>query len=127
MGEHGMGVKVRWGNLVSREKGTPRGFRGVAEDLKKFLSPPKEKHSLFMEEELMVSFAEVRGGRWVMSEGKSALLAEGFTFTIELAVQEAKAKGRFMGMTASRVGVRIKVCLHENRGKNLIFGCGVVQ
>jgi hypothetical protein len=71
MGEHGLGVKVRWGGLVSREKGTPEGFRGVAKGLTKFSSPPREKHSLFTAKELTVCFAEVRGGRWVMSEGET--------------------------------------------------------
>jgi hypothetical protein len=33
MGKHGLGVKVRWGGLVSREKGMLKGFWGVAEDL----------------------------------------------------------------------------------------------
>jgi hypothetical protein len=52
VGEHGLGVKVRWGSVVSRKKGTPKGFWGVAEGLTKFSSPPREKHSLFAVKEL---------------------------------------------------------------------------
>jgi hypothetical protein len=43
MGEHGLGVKVGWGGVVSREKGMPKGFWGVAEGLTKFPSPPRKK------------------------------------------------------------------------------------
>jgi hypothetical protein len=39
MGEHGLGVKVRQGGVVSREKGMPEGFWGVVEGLTKFPSP----------------------------------------------------------------------------------------
>jgi hypothetical protein len=127
VGEHGLGVKVRWGGVVSREKGTPEGFRGVAEGLTKFSSPLGEKHSLFTAKELTICFAEVRGGRWVMCEGETELLVEGFAFIVEPTVHGAGARGRLMGVLTSRVGVGIKGCLHEDRGKNLVFGCGGVQ
>jgi hypothetical protein len=86
-----------------------------------------EKRSLFTAKELTVCFAEVRGGRWVMCEGETELLVEGFAFIIEPTVHGAGARGRLMGMLTSRVGVGIKGCLHEDRGKNLVFGCGGVQ
>jgi hypothetical protein len=48
VGEHGMGVKFRWGSMVTMEKGMPEGFRGVAEGLTKFLCPLGDKCSLFV-------------------------------------------------------------------------------
>jgi hypothetical protein len=83
---------------VFGEKGMPEGFRGVAEGLTKFLSPPVEKQSLFTAKELSICFTEVGGGRWVMSEGESYLLVERFAFIIKLVVHGARAKGRLMGM-----------------------------
>jgi hypothetical protein len=40
VGDHSLGVKVKKGDIVSREGGTPKGFWGVAKGLTKFLSPP---------------------------------------------------------------------------------------
>jgi hypothetical protein len=51
MGEHSLGVKVRWGGLVPGKKGTPEAFRGEAKGLKEFPSPLGEKQSLFTVEE----------------------------------------------------------------------------
>jgi hypothetical protein len=83
VGEHDMGVKVTQGSVVSREKSTPEGFRGVAKGLSKFPSPPREKRSLFLAKKSTVSFPEERGGRWVTSEGMTELLVEGFAFIVE--------------------------------------------
>jgi hypothetical protein len=43
MGEHGLGVKVRWGGLMYGKKGMLEGFQGVAKGLTEFSSPPGEK------------------------------------------------------------------------------------
>jgi hypothetical protein len=79
MGEYGMGTKVERGSVVSREKGMPKGFWGVAKGLTKFTSPLGEKRSLFTAKELTVCFSKARGGRWVMSDGEMELLVEGFS------------------------------------------------
>jgi hypothetical protein len=70
--------------VVSIEKGTPEGFRGVAKGITKFASPPRDKCLLFSTKELTVYFAEERGGRWVMSEGMMELLVERFAFIVVL-------------------------------------------
>jgi hypothetical protein len=92
VGEHGLGVKVQRGGMVSREKGTPEGFQGVAEGLTKFSSPLGEKCSLFKVKELTVCVAEARGGRWVMREGETELLVEGFAFIVEPTVHGVGAR-----------------------------------
>jgi hypothetical protein len=62
-GEHGLRVMVKRSGVVSREKRTPEGFRGVAKGLTKFPSPLGEKRSLFRAKELTICFVEARGGR----------------------------------------------------------------
>jgi hypothetical protein len=126
VGEHGLGVKVRRGDVVSREKGMPKGFQGVAEGLTKFPSPPREKCSLFAAKELTVCFAEERGGRWVVCEGKTELACGGICIHHRTSGSWGRNQGRLMGVLMSRVGVGIKGCLHEDRGKYLVFGCGCV-
>jgi hypothetical protein len=72
----------------------------------------------------MICFAEVGGGRWVVSEGDPYLLVEGFAFVVEPMIHRERSRGRLMDMLMSGVGVRIKGCLHESHGKNIVFGCG---
>jgi hypothetical protein len=98
----------------------------VVEGLTKFPSPTGEKQSLFTARELMVCFAEVRGRGWVICEGETELLMERFAFIIEPMVHGARTRGRLMGILTGRVGVGIKGCLYEDRGKNLVFGYGGV-
>jgi hypothetical protein len=43
---------------MSRKKGTPEGFRGVAEGCAKFTPPLGEEHSLFATKEFTVGFTE---------------------------------------------------------------------
>jgi len=119
-------VKVRRIDVVSREKGTPEGFWGMAEGLTKFPSPPREKCSLFAAKEWTIAFVEAREGRWVVCEGKTELLVEGFAFIVEPTVHGAGTRGRPMDVMMSRVGVGIKGSLHEYHGKYLVFGCGCV-
>jgi hypothetical protein len=105
VGGHDLGVKVRWGGVVSRKKGTPKGLWGVVEDHTKFPSPPAEKHSLFATKELTVCFPEARGGRWVVCYGETKLLVKGFAFIVEPTVHGAGTKGRLMDVLVTRVGV----------------------
>jgi len=62
-----------------------------------------------------------------MSEGETKLFVEDFAFIIEPTIHGAGAKGGFMGVLMSRVGVGIKSCHLKNLGKYLIYGCGHVQ
>jgi hypothetical protein len=126
VGEHGLGVKVRRGNLVYRKKGTPKVFWGVAEGLIEFPYRSREKRFLFMTKELMVCVAEEREGRWVVCVGEMELLVDGFVFIVEPIVHGAGARSRLMGVSTGRVGVGIKGCLHKDCGKYLVFGCGCV-
>jgi len=59
-----------------------------------------------------------------MSKGGVYLLVEGFAFIVEPMDHGASFGGRLMDMLTGGVGVRIKGCLHESHGKNLVFGFG---
>jgi hypothetical protein len=61
-----------------------------------------------------------------VNEGDPYLLVEGLAFVVELVVHGARSRGRLINMLTSGVGVRTKGCLHESRGKNIVFGCGGV-
>jgi len=74
----------------------------------------------------MVCFAEVGRRRWVVSECDPYLLVEGFASVIEPTIRGERSRGRLMDMLTCGVGVRIKGCLYEICGKNLVFGCGGV-
>jgi hypothetical protein len=74
----------------------------------------------------LVEIGGQHGGSWVMCDGETKLLVEGFGFIVEPAVHGTGARGRLMGVLTSRVGVGIKGCLHKDRGNYLVFGCGCV-
>jgi hypothetical protein len=62
-----------------------------------------------------------------MCKGETELLVEVFAFMIEPTIHGEGARGRLMDLLTSRVEVGIKCCLHEDHGKNLVFGCGGFQ
>jgi hypothetical protein len=112
---------------MSRKKGTPEGFRGVAEGYAKFTPSLGEDHSLFATKELTVGFMKAGGGGGVMCEGGTKLFVEDFAFIVESTIHGVGAMDGLMGVLTSRVGIGIKSCCLENLGECLIFGCGHVQ
>jgi len=58
--EHGCTVEVRWKKGASRNDGTPKLFRAVGKERRKFLSSMRDKESLLVTKETTIRSFEVK-------------------------------------------------------------------
>lgn len=89
-GEQGLGVKVKQDGVVSRKKEYSKRLSVSGKGPHKVLVSYREGgggDSLIIVD-LMVSFAEVRGGRWVMHEVETKLFVKVFTILHSLLNQQ---------------------------------------